>query len=72
MTDVIRMSAPDIDEIDEAAILQVLRSGVLSLGPFSDRSRPWDRSRRRSAGPIVHLKGKCERHHVRGRDAGSS
>jgi perosamine synthetase len=37
MTDVIPMSAPDIDETDEPAILQVLRSGVLSLGPFTER-----------------------------------
>jgi dTDP-4-amino-4,6-dideoxygalactose transaminase len=36
MTDPIRMSAPDLDESDEAAVLGVLRSGVLSLGSFAE------------------------------------
>lgn len=31
----IAMSAPDLDESDEAAVLEALRSGVLGLGPFA-------------------------------------
>ena len=33
--DPIRMSAPDLNEGDEELVLQVLRSGVLSLGPYA-------------------------------------
>jgi dTDP-4-amino-4,6-dideoxygalactose transaminase len=32
----IAMSAPDLDESDEAAVLEALRSGVLGLGPFAE------------------------------------
>jgi perosamine synthetase len=31
------MSAPDLDESDEAAVLDALRSGVLGLGPYAER-----------------------------------
>ena len=31
------MSAPDLDETDEAAVREALRSGVLGLGPFAER-----------------------------------
>jgi perosamine synthetase len=31
------MSAPDLDETDEGAVREALRSGVLGLGPFAER-----------------------------------
>jgi perosamine synthetase len=37
MTDRIKMSAPDVSEVDEASMLEALRSGVLGLGPFAER-----------------------------------
>ena len=37
VTDPIPMSSPDLDESDEAAVLEALRSGVLGLGPFAER-----------------------------------
>jgi perosamine synthetase len=37
MSDAISMSAADIDENDERAVLRVLRSGVLALGPETER-----------------------------------
>jgi perosamine synthetase len=33
----VAMSAPDIDDSDEAAVLDALRSGVLGLGPYAER-----------------------------------
>ena len=36
MSDGIQMSAPDLDETDEAAVLEALRSGVLGLGPMAE------------------------------------
>ena len=36
MSKTIPMSAPDIDENDELAVLRALRSGVLGLGPFAE------------------------------------
>ena len=35
--DRITMSAPDLDESDEVAVLSALRSGVLGLGPYAER-----------------------------------
>jgi perosamine synthetase len=37
MPDDLSMSAPDLDEADERAVLDALRSGVLGLGPFAER-----------------------------------
>jgi perosamine synthetase len=37
MSDDLSMSAPDLDEADERAVLDALRSGVLGLGPSAER-----------------------------------